>query len=134
MSKNLIKNEIEGILSTMAEAFAEKDLDKYLNLYEDHPELVIYGSQEGEKWTSLSDFRESVIKNWLMIDSVEVVYSWKRIDSNPEGTIAWFASELSFVTKINEQEMNIQGRLTGVLVKKKGTWKFVQTHYSMEHK
>jgi hypothetical protein len=30
--------------------------------------------------------------------------------------------------------MNIPGRLTGVLVKKKGTWKFVQTHYSMEHK
>ena len=133
MSNNDVKKEIESVLESMAESFVEKDPDKYLNLYEDHPELVIYGSQKGEKWTKLSDFRESVIKNWIMVESVQVKYSWKRIDFNPKGDIAWFATELSFITKFNGQEMNIAGRLTGVLVKKSDVWKFVQTHYSMEH-
>ena len=133
MSTEDVKEEIISVLNSMAESFVEKDPDKYLDLYEDHPELVIYGSQRGEKWTKLSDFRESVIKNWLMVESVKVLYSWKRIDFNPSGDVAWFATELTFETKFGEQKMEIAGRLTGVLVKKNSTWKFVQTHYSREH-
>ena len=131
-SKN-IKKEIEAVLTSMAESFVEKDAEKYLNLYEDHPELVIYGSQSGEKWTKLSDFKKAVIDNWKMVESVEVIYEWQRIDFNPTGDIAWFAAELRFDTVFNGQKMKIPGRLTGVLVKKDNDWKFVQTHYSMEH-
>lgn len=128
-----VKNEINRVLNSMAEAFAEKDPEKYLDLYLDHPELVIYGSQSGEKWTRLSEFKESVIKNWLMVENVKVIYDWQRIDFNTSRDVAWFATELTFETEFSGQKMKIPGRLTGVLVKKNSTWKFVQTHYSMEH-
>ncbi len=127
------KNEIKSVLENMAKAFATKDVELYMSLYDSEPDLVIYGSQSGEKWTILRDFKESVVHNWKMVDKVKVKFTYQRIEVHPRGDVAWFASELSFHTKMGGQMVEIPGRLTGVLVNKNAKWKFRQTHYSMEH-
>ncbi len=133
MSSENVKNEIKSVLENMSKAFATKNVELYMSLYDSEPDLVIYGSQSGEKWTKLSDFRESVIKNWDMVECIKVTYDWHRIELNTVGDTAWFASELTFATEMGGQKRNIPGRLTGVLIKKNNAWKFTQTHYSMEH-
>ena len=133
MSEDVIKNEIKTVLENMAKAFALKDVELYMSLYDSEPDLVIYGSQSGEKWTILRDFKEAVVHNWKMVGSVKVKFTNQRIEVHTTGDVAWFASDISFHTEMGGQKVEIPGRLTGVLVKKEGSWKFRQAHYSMEH-
>ncbi len=133
MRSEEVKKEIESVLKLMAKAFVTKDIDLYMSLYDSNPELVIYGSQSGEKWTILKDFKEAVVHNWKMVPQVNVTYTYQRIEVHSSGEVAWFATELAFDMEMEGRQMLIPGRLTGVLVKKNDIWKFRQTHYSMEH-
>ena len=133
MADEEVKKEIESILNSMVKAFATKDVELYMSLYDSNPDLVIYGSQSGEKWTVLKDFKEAVVHNWHMVKEVDVKYTYQRIEVHSSGDVAWFATELSFNMEMNGQQISIPGRLTGVLGKNDGIWKFKQTHYSMEH-
>ncbi|MBN2156716.1 MAG: nuclear transport factor 2 family protein [Candidatus Lokiarchaeota archaeon] len=127
------ENEVKRVLDLLAEAFADKDIEKYKMLYEDHPNLVIYGSQKGEKWTNLAEYIKSVSNNWELVDNLELTYDWQRIDVNPKGTIAWIATDMCFTTTSGGQNMKIPGRFTAVLVKSNTKWRMVQSHFSMEH-
>ncbi|MHA1112426.1 MAG: nuclear transport factor 2 family protein [Promethearchaeota archaeon] len=133
MTNEEVKREIESVLDSMVKAFATKDVELYMSLYDSNPDLVIYGSQSGEKWTILKDFKEAVVHNWQMVKGVDVKYTYQRIEVHASGDVAWFATELSFNLEMNGQQVSIPGRLTGVLGKKDDKWKFKQTHYSMEH-
>lgn len=133
MNKKDVKGEIKTVLDKMARAFVTKDVALYMSLYDSEPDLVIYGSQKGEKWTILRDFKEAVVHNWEMAPSVKVKYTNQRIEVHSSGDAAWFATEISFNMEMDGKPVEIGGRLTGVLVKKNGDWKFRQTHYSMEH-
>ncbi|NHJ86144.1 MAG: nuclear transport factor 2 family protein [Asgard group archaeon] len=127
--KALNEKEIRKVLDLMAEAFAEKDIEKYLGLFTKESDLVIFGSQAGEKWTSISDYKKSVLKDWSYPDKMTVHYDWLKIKSSE--SIAWLASDIRFETKVGEQTMSIPGRFTAVLIKDGNEWKFNQSHFSM---
>ena len=69
MSNEDVKSEIKSVLDNMAKAFVTKDVELYMSLYDSEPDLIIYGSQSGEKWTVLRDFKEAVVHNWQMLIS-----------------------------------------------------------------
>ena len=133
MSNEDVKSEIKSVLDNMAKAFVTKDVELYMSLYDSEPDLIIYGSQSGEKWTVLRDFKEAVVHNWQMVDEVKVKYTNQRIKVHSSEDVAWVATEISFGLDMDGNPVEITGRLTGVLVKKSNKWKFRQTHYSMEH-
>ena len=66
----------------------------------------------------MRDFKESVIHNWEMVNEVIVKYTNLRIEVHSTGDVAWFATELSFNTEMGGNQVEIPGRLTGVLIKK----------------
>lgn len=121
--------EIQIVLDKMAESFAEKDIEKYLKLYAEGINIVIYGSQEGEKWTEVSEYKKSVLKDWKLTEKMNVHYNWLKLEYSND--VGWIASDISFEVFVGNQIMNIPGRFTAVLIKEKNQWKFVQTHFSM---
>ncbi|MHA1555968.1 MAG: nuclear transport factor 2 family protein [Candidatus Heimdallarchaeota archaeon] len=124
-----IENEIKLVFEEMAESFAEKDIKKYLNLYTNNTDVVIYGSQEGEKWTKVNDYRKSVLKDWKLTEKMTIHYDWFKITNS--GDVAWTAIDIRFEATIGNQTMNIPGRLTAILVKEQNQWKITQSHFSM---
>ena len=123
---------IKEVLKKMAESFAEKDIDKYLKLYAEESNIVIYGSQEGEKWTDVNEYKKSVLKDWKLTEKMNVHYNWLNLECLDN--VAWVASDISFEVFAGNQSMNIPGRFTAVLIKERNQWKFVQTHFSMAMK
>lgn len=130
--KQQIEKEIKKILAEMATSFAEKNSEKYMNLFAKKADIVIYGSQEGEKWTSLKDYLESVNRNWAYAEKITVTYDWLTI--NNSGDVAWIATDVIFKSKIGKQTMSVSGRMTAVFVREKDNWKIAQSHFSMENK
>ncbi|MHA1127252.1 MAG: nuclear transport factor 2 family protein [Candidatus Heimdallarchaeota archaeon] len=128
---NVVK-EILKTLEAMAEVFAEKNILKYMTLYSQNSDIVIYGAMTGEKWTNIDDYRKSVAKNWEHAPGMKVKYNDTIV--NYFGNTAWIATDIVFITQTSEKLMNIPGRFTAVLTLEKDKWKFVQTHFSMEMK
>ena len=125
-----VQNEIMQVFQDMADSFAEKDSKKYLDLFAKNTDIVIYGSQEGEKWTSVKEYMKSVDNNWSFAEKITIQYDWIKIDSFKD--VAWVATDVIFKSKIKNKVMAVPGRMTAVLKKIDDNWKIVQSHFSME--
>jgi ketosteroid isomerase-like protein len=126
-----VQKEINSLLKQMADTFAQQDIEKYMTIYVKETDVVIYGSQTGEKWTKLEDYRNSVIEDWKKVDEMIINYNWVSINHSPSEQIAWLAADLTFVTTLGKQQMNIPGRFTAVCIKEQDNWKMIQSHFSM---
>ncbi|MHA1188199.1 MAG: nuclear transport factor 2 family protein [Candidatus Heimdallarchaeota archaeon] len=125
-------NAVKDILKTleaMAEVFAEKNILKYMSLYSQNSNIVIYGAMTGEKWIDIEEYRKSVVKNWEHAPSMKVKYTDTIV--NYSGSTAWVATDIVFLSQLADKLMNIHGRFTAVLIKEDEKWKFTQTHFSM---
>lgn len=129
MNKKETIKKIKSVLDKMAESFTDMDIEKYLNLYAKDSNIVIYGSQEGEKWTDINEYKESVLKDWRLTEKMIVHYNWLKLECLDN--VAWVASDISFEVFAGNQTISIPGRFTAVLIKEKNYWKFTQTHFSM---
>ncbi len=125
---NTVK-EILKVLEKMAEVFAEKNILKYMSLYSFNSNIVIIGAMPGEKWTDIEEYRKSVTKNWEHAPGMKVKYTDTIV--NYSGNTAWVATDIVFVSQLEDKLMNIHGRFTAVLKKEDEKWKFTQTHFSM---
>ncbi|TFF84971.1 DUF4440 domain-containing protein [Candidatus Heimdallarchaeota archaeon] len=126
-----VQSEIKSLLRQMADAFAEQDIENYLEIYSKNPDVVIYGSQTGEKWNKLESYKKSVLKDWKNVDKMSIIYDWVQINHSVSEDSAWLAADLTFVTTMGEQQMNIPGRFTAVCIKEPDNWKIIQSHFSM---
>ncbi|HUU77561.1 MAG TPA: nuclear transport factor 2 family protein [candidate division Zixibacteria bacterium] len=82
--------EVRNLLTKMAEAFAEKDSEKYRDLFTKKTDVVIYGSQVGEKWTNINEYIKSATEGWKYAEKITVIYNWISIQSS--GKVAWLAT------------------------------------------
>ena len=129
-----MSNVVKDILKTleaMAEVFAEKNILKYMSLYSSTTPIVIFGSMVGEKWVDIEEYKKSVMKNWEHSPGVKVKYDGTIV--NYSGDTAWVATEIVFISQVEDKLMNIHGQFTAVLNLEGKKWKFIQTHFSMPH-
>jgi ketosteroid isomerase-like protein len=130
--KQNVKKEIIALLDQMAVAFSEKDEAKYLELFAKEHNVVIFGSQAGEKWSDVNEYIISVVNDWKLIEKTNLLYDSVRIDSFD--AVAWVAMDVTFTSFMKGQKMVIKGRMTMVFIKEYDEWKITQSHFSMPNR
>ena len=121
------ETEIRSFFEDFVEAYPKDDLNRYLNLFSQDENLVMFGT--GEKWLGWEKYKNAPAEDKARHGDISLTYDWLTVNSY--GPVAWFAAEVAVKVKVEEEERSIPARLTGVVKKIEGKWKMVQGHISI---
>jgi uncharacterized protein (TIGR02246 family) len=116
------------ILEDLGEAFASKDVQRVLGHAAPDTDIVMLGSEEGEKAIGrreLEDFLQSVYSRPM---SYSLEWSWHSVSA--EGSVAWVVAEGLVHAESADHRLSSPYRLTMVLVKRRDNWLMVHYHGS----
>ncbi|MCK4895720.1 MAG: nuclear transport factor 2 family protein [Candidatus Heimdallarchaeota archaeon] len=119
--------EIRLFFDDFVDAYPKEDLDRYLNLFSQDENLVMFGT--GEKWLGWEEYKNAPAEDKERHGEISLTYDWLKINSH--GSVAWFAAEVAVKVIVEGEERSIPARLTGVLKKIEDKWKIVQGHISV---
>ena len=119
--------EIRAFFDEFVEAYPKDDLDRYLNLFLQDENLIMFGT--GEKWLGWEEYKNAPVVDKERHGKISLSYDWLKINSH--GSIAWFAAEVKVKVKVEGEWKSIPARLTGVVKKIEDKWKIVQGHISV---
>ena len=122
-----VEEEVKAFFKEFVEAYPKDDLDRYLNLFLQDENLVMFGT--GEKWLGWENYKNAPAEDKERHGEISLTYDWLTINSH--GTIAWIAAEVNVNVKVEGEWRSIPARLTGVLREIEGKWKIVQGHISV---
>lgn len=122
-----LEGEIKAFFDEFVEAYSKENLDRYLNLFLQDEDLVMFGTSE--KWLGWDEYKNAPVKDKEQFDSISLSYDWLKINSH--GDVAWAAAEVTMFLKFGAEQMTVPARLTGVARKIEGVWKIVQGHISV---
>ena len=126
------KNAVKLVLEKYALANENQDLNMIEEIWCPSDSIVSIGTESGEILQGFSSIKSAVEKQFQAFSKTYISYSDQLINISKDGNTAWFSEIVNYNFIINSQAMQYEGlRYTGVLVKKDGKWKLVQTHISV---
>lgn len=125
------KENIESLLDLFWKSFEEKNIDNLSELIAHDTDMVIFGTDENERWAGWEVCKEALLKQFKSFTHIRVKTHNRVVHVAPTGKTAWF-SLLRFISIVTENgiEEGMKTRVTGVLEKRDGKWKLVQYHSS----
>ncbi len=123
------EKEVMATLQTFADACASRDVDAVLGLFGPDPDVVVIGSGLDEKRLGRAELREQLLRDWAQSDAVSVEFGWHMVSAS--GVVAWVTADMVVHVRIAGKHMTFPGRLTVVLEKRRGLWKWMQSHFSL---
>ena len=122
-----VEVEVKEFFDEFVEAYPKKDIERYLNLFSQNEDLVMFGT--AEKWLGWEEYKDAPAQEKERFEEISLAYDWLKI--NYCNDVAWIASEVKVTCKLGVEIMTIPARLTGVAVKENHQWKIVQGHISI---
>lgn len=123
------EKEVMASLHAFADAWARHDMDAVLVLFGPDPDIVVIGSGLDEKRLGRAQLREQLQRDWAQSEAVSVKFGRHVVSS--AGIVAWVAADMVVYATIDGKHMTFPGRLTAVLEKRRGEWKWMQSHFSL---
>ena len=121
------EDEVRAFFEEFVEAYPKDDLQRYLNLFSQDENLVMFGT--GEKWLGWEDYKSAPAEDKARHGEISISHDWLKVNSH--GLIAWISAEVKVNVKVEGEMKAIPARLTGVLKKIEDKWKIVQGHISI---
>ena len=116
------------ILEDLSDGLASRDVQRVLGLFATDADIVLLGSEEGEKAIGRIE-----LENFLgRLFSRPMAYSFERrwFSVSMEGSVAWVVAECFVHAGTADQHVSSPYRLTMVLVKRGGKWLVMHFHGS----
>jgi ketosteroid isomerase-like protein len=123
------EQEVMATLQTFADAWASRDIDTVLSVFGPDPDVVVIGSGLDEKRLGRAELREQLLRDWAQSDAVSVEFGWYLVSAS--GVVAWVTADMVVQARIAGKHMTFPGRLTAVLERRRGKWKWMQSHFSL---
>jgi len=129
------QKEIEAVklvLEKYALANENQDINMIEEIWCPSDSIVSIGTESGEILQGFSQIKRAVENQFETFSNTYISYRDQIITINKDGSTAWFSEMVNYNFILNEKALQYEGlRYTGVLVKKDGKWKLVQTHMSV---
>jgi ketosteroid isomerase-like protein len=119
--------EVKAFFEEFVAAYPKDDLDRYLNLFSQDENLVMFGTSH--KWLGWEEYKSAPAEEKERLGEITLTYDWLKV--NAHETVAWIAAEVKVQFKIGEDWNIVPARLTGVAKKIQDKWKIVQGHISV---
>ncbi len=121
-SSEKVKREITKTLETWNNAGKKANIDQVMALFDTSANIILVGSDSGEIFIGKNQAKE-----WLTQLFSFGSFSWEmnRIDIDNNGKTAWVFVDGKMIVNFHKGGKKITPyRFTGIMVKKKGEWKW----------
>lgn len=125
------KAEIVKTMREMWKAYGRLDVDGVLGFYAPDSDVVVFGSGADEVYVGPKQAKRGLKRDFSQTRSVKVGLSKVRISA--AGKVAWLAANCRFTVHVAGCDVDMAGRLTAVLEKRKGRWLIMQSHFAMPY-
>jgi ketosteroid isomerase-like protein len=129
------KAAIRFVLEKYVTANESQDIEMIEEIWCPSDRIVSFGTESGEKLIGIDAIRKAVEKQFTSFSDTYISKRDQIIEVNETGNTAWFSQIVNYNFLYDGKNYKYEGlRYTGVLVKKDGKWKLVQTHMSVPEK
>ena len=121
--------EIDEAIDEAAEAFEQRDMARFLNLFAPDRDVVMYGTGKDEKAVGRGEIGRTFERAWSQSDAAHFDLGWRSISS--AGPVAWVSADATLHAQIEGRELVEDLRFTMVFEKRGDRWLIVQSHDSL---
>lgn len=137
-SKQVDKTKEVAAIKLVLEKYALANENEDMGLIEDiwcpSESIVSFGTEGGEKHVGFKEIKKAVQNQFDSFSDTYISYRDQIVEINETGNTAWFSEIINYNFILNGEANSFEGlRYTGMLVKKDGKWKLVQTHMSVPY-
>lgn len=131
----MTKNSKEEIKTTIKQFFRAMDTQDYellSNILAHDEEMVHIGTDEDEIWKGWNELHTASLEQFKNLEYYKAEIKDLQINLSATARVAWYSHLLNAQIKSHGDITEWQdARFTGVLEKREGQWKLVQTHVSL---
>jgi ketosteroid isomerase-like protein len=125
---------IKLVLEKYALANENQDIGMIEDIWCPSERIVSFGTEGGEKHVGFIEIKKAVQNQFDNFSDTYISYRDQIIEISESGNTAWFSEIINYNFILDGQANSFEGlRYTGVLVKRDGKWKLVQTHMSVPY-
>lgn len=126
------RNAIKLVLEKYAIANENQDMAMIEDIWCPSERIISFGTESGEKMVGWAQIKSAVERQFSNFSNTFISYRDQIIEVNDTGNTAWFSEIINYNFILDGEAHSYEGlRYSGVLVKKDGKWKLVQTHMSV---
>ena len=126
------KTAVKETIDQMPKGIESEDMDTFSDLMVHDPDMVNFGTDASERWVGWDALKASMEQQNAAFEDSKVSTRDQVIKVHDSGQVAWFSELVDWSTVTQDQQVDMKGiRLTGVLEKQNGKWKFAQLHFSV---
>jgi uncharacterized protein (TIGR02246 family) len=126
------KAAVEKDIDQISQTIETEDMDTFSKLMAHDPNMVNFGTDATERWVGWDAMKASMEQQFAAFEDSKISTRDQVITVHDSGQVAWFSEVMDWSTTTQGQQVDLKGlRLTGVLEKRDGNWKFVQLHFSV---
>lgn len=121
--------DVHQTVKTYFDALITGDTDRLIKMMSLADHYVKIGTEPDEHiegGENARDYFQRIITN-----AADITIAYEHLDVQERGDVAWFYTRQIWRLKWLGNPEELAVRLTGVLEKEEGTWKFVQIHASV---
>lgn len=123
---------VRDVIDDFFKAMDEQDLETISRITAHDEEIVNIGTDRNEFWRGWQNLKEDTIAMFETMKSYEVSRRNEVIQLSESKTVAWVSFIMNSEVETESNQYSIQnGRFSGVMEKRNGQWKFVQSHLSI---
>ncbi len=126
------RENVALVLENYVLASERQDLNLVKEIWAPEPDIVVFGTTSNEKlvgWEAISD---AFKRQFNASQETYIAVSDQKININDTGNTAWFSEIINYNYVYHGKAKKYEGlRFTGVLEKRDGDWKIVQSHMSI---
>jgi uncharacterized protein (TIGR02246 family) len=124
-----VEKAVDAVLAKFTEAYAKKDAAAVMALMSASPAGVLIGTGADEKRFGPDEAKAQLERDFGQVDSAKLELANRRVAA--KGDVAWVYADGAVTVTVKGQSQTLGGlRLTGLLIKEGGKWRFAQTHFS----
>lgn len=131
-TKSELKEEIEETINLFFHSMDVQDYDLMNEIIAHDEDMVNIGTDEDEFWERWEILRKATIEQFEGLEYYQADIKNLKINLSSTGIVAWYFHKLDARIKSRGSETKLHdARFTGVMEKRNGKWKMVQTHLSL---
>lgn len=132
MGNTAIEKEIESTIRHFFRAMDHQDYDLMERVLARDNEMVHIGTDKEEIWKGWEELWDATEQQFSDLEHYKAKIRALNITVSNTKRVAWYSHLLDADIKSGKSRWKWEGaRFTGVLEKRKGLWKLVQTHVSI---
>ena len=125
-------SKVEIILEKYVMANENKDFSLIEQIWATDEDIVLIGTDSDEQFVGWEEIRPAIQHQFAEFEDTYISILDQMINISEEGNTAWFSQFINYNFIYKGQARSFKGiRYTGVMVKRDGTWKMVQSHLSI---